>query len=112
MTIQRSVSSMSRCGCSRNFAISILNRPGRARITPFPISSKEMANRNLQITNKTSPLEGEVAAAKARRVGGTAHRPVSFIKRQNARDLRKNMTDAERKLWSKLRLEQFHNLKF
>src|SRR5215213_2258018 len=84
---------------------------GSAKAMSTPSTKK--ANSELRVTDDlTSPLEGEVAKLKAWRVGGPSHRPVAPKQRENAQSLRSTMTDAERKLWSKLRLEQFHGLKF
>ena len=41
-----------------------------------------------------------------------AHRIVSKLRRTNARALRSNMTDAERKLWYRLRAHRFNDASF
>lgn len=61
-----------------------------------------------------SPLEGEAGLPQANREGGmnSAHRPVSGLQRGRAKSLRREMTDAERKLWMALRGHRFQGLSF
>lgn len=80
-----------------------------------PLSHK---GRGLNIAaTQPSPLAGEGDLQAQRRKSGegstTAHHaPVPEHKREFARRLRKDMTDAEKKLWQELRARRFESFKF
>jgi very-short-patch-repair endonuclease len=69
---------------------------------------------HLPRTRFTSPLAGEVGR-RSRPGGGSAampHRVVSSQQRSRARALRREMTAAERRIWSRLRAHRFQGLSF
>ena len=58
------------------------------------------------------PLRGRSDREAVREGGTAAHREVSKIQRSHAKSLRREMTDAELRLWSRLRAHRLSGLSF
>src|SRR5580658_8296254 len=64
-------------------------------------------------TSSPPPLRGrsDREAIRERGKGATGHRPVSEVHRSRAKSLRRNLTDAEKRLWY-LRAHRFNGIGF